>query len=58
MTLYGENKESPNFYVEEAQPKAERIHTWVSHYADAFGYGYWNPDEYTGAGVIPRYLPY
>jgi len=57
VTLYGDNKEAPHYYPEE-QPKAERIHTWVTSYADAFGYGYWNPDEYTGAGVYPRYMPY
>ena len=50
MTLYGENKESPHWYPKD-HPDAKGVHTWVSSYADHFGYGYWSPDEYSGAGV-------
>jgi len=53
VALYGENKQSPHFYKSE-KPDAEGVHTWVSSYADYFGYGYWNPDEYHGAGVMPK----
>ena len=27
------------------------MHTWVSSYADHFGYGYWRPEQYKGADV-------
>ena len=50
MTLYGENKESPHWYPKD-HPDAKGVHTWVSSYADHFGYGYWSPEEYSGAGV-------
>ena len=53
VTLYGENKEAPYWYPDEEVPEAEGIHTWVSDYADSFGYGYWDPDQYAGAGVKP-----
>ena len=58
VTLYGDNKKSPHFY-KSMSPEAEGVHTWVSSYADYFGYGYWNPDEYYGAGVHQKgyYVP-
>ena len=51
VTLYGDNKESPYWYTKEAHPSAKGVHTWVSSYADHFGYGYWDPNSYTGPGV-------
>lgn len=50
VTLYGENKETPYWYPEET-PDAKGVHTWASSYADHFGYGHWNPNEYSGSGV-------
>ena len=46
VTLYGDNKESPYWFPEHKgeKPKADQIHTWVSDYADHFGYGYWSPN--------------
>lgn len=55
VTLYGDNKEKPYWYEKEEQPTAEGVHTWVSSYADHFGYGFWDPDEYTGASVLPTH---
>jgi len=55
VTLYGDNKESPYWYSKEENPSAEGVHTWVSSYADHFGYGYWNPNQYQGAGVYPSF---
>ena len=47
ITLYGDNKETPHWYPEnEGHPTAKGIHTWVSSYADTFGYGYWTPEQY------------
>jgi hypothetical protein len=54
VTMYGDNKETPYWYEKEAHPSANGVHTWVSSYADHFGYGYWNPDEYKGASVQPK----
>ena len=54
VTIYGDNKESPHWYPTE-HPDHEGLHTWVSSYADSFGYGYWDPDHYTGASVVPHY---
>ncbi len=54
VTMYGDNKESPYWYEREQKPSADGVHTWVSSYADAFGYGYWDPDQYLGASVIPK----
>lgn len=50
VALYGENKESPHFYPRD-QPSAKGVHTWVSSYADHFGYGYWRPEQYKGTDV-------
>ena len=50
VTLYGDNKESPYWYPQE-EPDAKGVHTWASSYADHFGYGYWSPEQYEGAGV-------
>ena len=45
VTMYGENKESPHWYPAD-HPTHDGLHTWVSSYADTFGYGYWDPDHY------------
>lgn len=58
ITLYGDNKESPFWYTKEDTPTADGVHTWVSSYADHFGYGYWDPDLYEGASVHPKSYPY
>ena len=50
VTLYGKNKESPHWYP-NSHPDAKGVHTWASSYADHFGYGYWQPDQYKGTGV-------
>ena len=55
--LYGNSKDSPYFYKGD-QPTGKGIHTWVSSYADHYGYGYWNPDQYDGAAVAPHYGSY
>ena len=52
VTLYGDNKESPYWYNKD-HPSAEGVHSWVSNYADHFGYGYWDPDQYQGTSAIP-----
>ena len=54
VTLYGSNKETPHFYEEEEHPSADGVHSWVSSYADRFGYGYWDPDMYQGTSAIPN----
>ena len=54
VTIYGENKESPYWYPQD-HPEHEGLHTWVTSYADNFGYGYWDPDHYTGANLVPHY---
>lgn len=54
VTLYGANKESPYFYDDESDPTADGVHSWVSSYADHFGYGYWDPDKYQGTSAIPN----
>ena len=51
VTLYGQNKDRPHWYTKEDVPTAEGVHTWVSSYADHFGYGYWDPDSYEGTAV-------
>ena len=52
VTLYGENKEKPYWYKHEgAKPSAGGVHKWVSSYADYYGYGYWDPEKYTGASA-------
>jgi len=58
VTLYGEDKTSPYWYDENKQPDAYGVHTWVSSYADAYGYGYWDPEDYAGAGVYSNYGGY
>jgi len=56
VTLYGDNKESPYWYTAEEQPTAKGVHTWASSYADHHGYGWWDPDNYTGTGAnAPKY---
>ena len=50
VTLYGTNKKSPHWYPKR-HVDAKGVHTWVSSYADHFGYGYWRPDQYGGSGV-------
>jgi hypothetical protein len=52
--MYGANKESPYFYDDEDHPSAGGVHSWVSSYADHFGYGYWDPDMYQGTSAIPN----
>ena len=54
VTLYGDNKESPYFYDGEEHPSAAGVHSWVSSYADHFGYGYWDPEHYQGTSAIPN----
>lgn len=57
VAMYGKNKKAPHWFPEEKDhkmPEADAIHTWVSSYADHFGYGYWDPKFYTGAGVLPH----
>ena len=56
ITMYGENKESPHWYSQYPLD-LKGMHTWVSSYADTHGYGYWDPDEYTGASVVPLLPP-
>ena len=58
VTLYGDNKESPYWYEKETQPSADGVHTWVSNYADHFGYGYWDPDCYEGTCADPSHAHY
>ena len=58
VTLYGEDKSSPYWYDEHKQADAVGVHTWVSSYADAYGYGYWDPEDYAGAGVYGGYGGY
>lgn len=53
ITLYGDNKETPHWYRKPEKATAEGVHSWVSSYADHFGYGYWDPDQYRGAAAIP-----
>ena len=53
ITLYGDNKETPHWYKKPEKATAEGVHSWVSSYADHFGYGYWDPDQYRGAAAIP-----
>ena len=55
ITIYGENKQSPHWYAQGGDLDLNGMHTWVSSYADTHGYGYWDPDEYTGSGVMPHY---
>lgn len=50
VTLYGKDKEHPYFYNKDA-PSADGVHKWVSSYADYHGYGWWNPEQYHGAGA-------
>ena len=57
VTLYGQDKQHPHFYNREKQPSAGGVHKWVSSYADYHGYGWWNPDDYTGAAGHPGYGP-
>ena len=52
VTLYGtEDKKRPHWYEKEAKPSAEGVHKWATSYADYYGYGWWNPEDYEGAGV-------
>ena len=53
VAIYGDNKETPHIYPTD-HPTHDGLHTWVSSYADSFGYGYWDPDQYTGASVVPH----
>ena len=50
VALYGDDKEHPHMYPRD-QPTARGVHTWVSSYADHFGYGYWRPEQYKGSDV-------
>ena len=54
VTLYGDNKKSPHVYKKD-HPSAKGVHTWVSEYADTYGYGYWSPDSYGGPAVKDGY---
>ncbi len=51
VTLYGENKESPFWYQKEKEPSAKGVHSWYTSYADHHGYGWWDPDNYSGSGI-------
>ena len=54
VTLYGtKDKAHPHWYEKEQKPSAEGVHQWATSYADYFGYGWWNPEEYEGTGVVP-----
>ena len=53
ISMYGDNKETPHWYT-QGHPSHDGLHTWVSSYADTYGYGYWDPDHYTGATVVPH----
>ena len=48
VTLYGEDKNKPYWYNKEKHPSAGGVHKWVSSYADYYGYGYWDPEQYDG----------
>lgn len=54
VSLYGDNKKTPHFY-DKTHPDARGVHTWVSEYADTYGYGYWSPDQYDGPNVQQGY---
>ena len=51
VALYGADKSSPHFFDKESNPSANGVHKWVSSYADYYGYGWWNPEQYTGVAV-------
>ena len=54
VTLYGtDDKKHPHWYEKEAKPSAEGVHKWATSYADYYGYGWWDPEEYQGTGVVP-----
>lgn len=54
VTLYGDDKVKPYWYPKDAVT-AEGVHTWVSNYADHYGYGFWDPDHYDGTGALSHH---
>lgn len=51
VTLYGSDKAHPQWYNKEDSPSADGVHNWASSYADYYGYGYWNPEDYDGVAA-------
>ena len=51
VALYGSDKSRPHIYDRESNPSADGVHKWVSSYADYYGYGWWNPEQYKGVSA-------
>ena len=54
IAQYGDDKDKPEWYDAATAVTADSVHTWVKSYADHHGYGWWDPDQYTGASAHPH----